>query len=247
MVCLGDSVTMGYGLPRDQAWPAQLQRWADARGLDLEVTSRAAGGSKVGHVRRRDAPWLQRLPADSRPLVLLMVGHNDLLAWGGMGSGRGGRPPPPGEVAWEPRVLRLLHWTAGLIRHELPESRFSDQDVALFAEEVRAIGEAAAGRGGALALLTYVVPGQAPAGADAQWAAVLQKKRAHQLAINDLLRRVAALEGLPVVDLERGVPVPGTWDPAFFLDDIHLSTEGSRRVAEAVGSWLLVSDQASEK
>lgn len=238
MVCLGDSVTMGFGLPREQSWPSELERWLETRGVDAQVTNRAAGGSKVGHVAQRDAPWLARLPEQSRPLVLLMVGHNDLLAWGGMGGLRAGAPPPPGAPAWEPRLLRLLRWGVGMAREELPQQRISEEDVQLFTEQVRLLSKAARGRGGELVLLTYLIPGEAPADAEAQWAEVLAKKREHQLAINDLLRRVAATEQLPLMDLARGVPVPGTWDPAWFLDDVHLAPEGARRVAEAVGGWL---------
>lgn len=248
IACLGDSVTMGYGLPRDQSWPAALQRWMEARSLDGTVVNRAAGGSKIGHVVSRDATWLTKLPAKSRPLTLLMVGHNDLLSWGGMGGGMGGgvggnqrgMPPPPGAPTWEPRIFRLFQWMRGVATEELPRDRISDEDVALFADQVRVLAKATRGRGGQLVLLTYVVPGQAPSGAEAQWSAVLEAKREHQLAINDLLRKVADAEQLPLLDLARGVPVSGTWDPAIFLDDIHLSPEGGRRVAEAVGGWLLV-------
>ncbi len=169
-----------------------------------------------------------------------MVGHNDLLAWGGMGGARGGMPAPPGEPAWESRIFRLLQWMRGMVVRELPSERIAAEDVALFAEQVRLVARASRGRGGELALLTYVVPGRAPAGADPQWAAVLAAKREHQLAINDLLRQVAASEQLPLLDLARGVPVSDTWDPDLFLDDIHLTPEGGRRVAEAVGGWLLV-------
>jgi len=235
---LGDSVTFGFGLPREAAWPAALQRWLDERHLACKVINRAAGGSKVGHVVERDAAWLGHLPSTARPLVLLMVGHNDLLAWGGMGGG--GSPPPPGRPTWEPRLYRLFRWAVGIAGDEVPQDRISDADVGLFADQVRMLQQAAASRGGSLILMTYLVPGSAPSNADPRWAAVLEATRRHQLAINDLLRQVSTRLDLPLLDLARGLPVASTWDPEMFRDDIHLSAQGSQRVAETVAGWLVV-------
>lgn len=235
---LGDSVTFGFGLPREAAWPAALQRWLDARNLSYKVVNRAAGGSKVGHVVERDAPWLSHLPTTARPLVLLMVGHNDLLSWGGMGGG--GTPPAPGRPTWEPRLYRLFRWALGIARDEVPHDRISDADVALFADQIRLLQQATASRGGTLILLTYLVPGSPPSDADPHWAEVLDATRRHQLAINDLLRTVATDLHLPLIDLARGLPVATTWDAEMFRDDIHLTAGGSQQVADAVARWLVV-------
>ena len=40
VLCLGDSVTLGYGLGREQSYPAALQKHLDARGPGIEVLQR---------------------------------------------------------------------------------------------------------------------------------------------------------------------------------------------------------------
>src|SRR6185503_5391297 len=44
VACLGDSVTLGWGIPPESAYPQQLQDRLDARGLDAEVLNIALGG-----------------------------------------------------------------------------------------------------------------------------------------------------------------------------------------------------------
>lgn len=258
IVALGDSVTMGFGLPREQAWPARLQGWLADRGLagaraaagvnprqGWTVVNRAAGGSKLDHVVQRDEDWLaQRGPA-THPIVLLMVGHNDLMSWSGMGGSAGGLAPPPGPPRWTPRLLRVLLWGVGMAREELPTDLFSKTDVDQFAEGVARLVSASRASGGELVLLTYLVPGEAASDQDPQLARLVHAKREHQLAINALLRQVAADRGLPLLDLARTLPVPATWDPDWFIDDIHLSPEGAHRVGEAVGTWLLTTNRLS--
>lgn len=246
IVALGDSVTFGFGLPREEAWPARLQGWlvdhrlAGGGKRGLTVLNRAAGGSKVGHVRARDVPWLEKLDRDSHPIVTLMVGHNDLLSWGGLGKPPPGGPaPPPGAPRWTPRLGRVLLWAFGMAREDVPESAFSEADVALFGQEISAIDAAVEARGGELILLTYLVPGEAGAEQPADLARLIHAKREHQLAINTLLRQVSENQQVALLDLARTLPVPATWDPDLFIDDIHLSPEGHRRVGEAVGGWLL--------
>ena len=245
IVCLGDSVTAGHGIGRDQAWPAALGRWLEAEGVQgWSVQSRAVGGSKLGDIRQRDQGWVRQQDA---PLVLLMAGHNDLMRWGGMADRPGGYDrgaPTAGEA---PRLLRISRWIWGIVEDDLPLSDFDPVDVARFGDDVDAIRDSARRAGGELVLLTYVVPGGPPADMDPQQAAVLVAKREHQRQINALIRQVAEAQRVALLDLELGMGAPDTWDPAWFVDSIHLTAGASRQVAEAVGAWLLLSGRLRDQ
>lgn len=72
---LGDSLTAGLGLPREQAFPAVLQRVADRSGYQVEVVAAGVSGdTSAGGLRRLD--WV----LDDRVSVLVVaLGGNDAL------------------------------------------------------------------------------------------------------------------------------------------------------------------------
>jgi len=74
-VALGDSYTIGTGLPPGDAWPRLLEaRLAD---LDLDlVANLAANGSTAEDVAREQVPDLEDLQAE---LASLLVGVNDVV------------------------------------------------------------------------------------------------------------------------------------------------------------------------
>ncbi len=77
IVCLGDSLTAGYGLddPATQSYPALLQARLDAAGLDFEVVNAGVSGdTSAGGLRRLE--W--SLEGDVRVLVVAL-GANDGL------------------------------------------------------------------------------------------------------------------------------------------------------------------------
>ncbi len=77
IVCLGDSLTAGYGLddPATQSYPALLQAKLDAAGLAFEVVNAGVSGdTSAGGLRRLD--W--SLEGDVRVLVVAL-GANDGL------------------------------------------------------------------------------------------------------------------------------------------------------------------------
>lgn len=77
IVCLGDSLTAGYGLAdaASQAYPALLQRKLDLAGYDFEVVNAGVSGdTSAGGLRRLD--W--SLDGDVRVLVVAL-GANDGL------------------------------------------------------------------------------------------------------------------------------------------------------------------------
>jgi acyl-CoA thioesterase I len=77
IVCLGDSLTAGYGLenPAAEAYPALLQDKIDARDLAYTVINAGlSGDTTAGGLRRID--WLMRQPID---ILILALGGNDGL------------------------------------------------------------------------------------------------------------------------------------------------------------------------
>lgn len=75
VVFLGDSLTAGYALDVDQAYPALLQEKIDAAGLSFTVVnSGISGDTTAGGLRRMN--WLMRKPVD---ILVLALGANDGL------------------------------------------------------------------------------------------------------------------------------------------------------------------------
>lgn len=71
----GDSLTAGYGLDREQAFPALVQARIDSLSWNFEVFNAGLGGeTSAGGLRRID--WLLRRPID---VFVLELGANDGL------------------------------------------------------------------------------------------------------------------------------------------------------------------------
>ncbi|HEX7119768.1 MAG TPA: arylesterase [Longimicrobiales bacterium] len=72
---LGNSLTAGYGLPADQAYPALIQRKIDAAGYRFRVVNAGVSGeTSAGGLRRID--WVLRQPV---AVLVLALGANDAL------------------------------------------------------------------------------------------------------------------------------------------------------------------------
>lgn len=76
ILVIGTSLTAGYGLTPDVAWPAVLQRKIDSAGLEYRVVNAGVSGeTSAGALRRTD--WLLER---ERPAVLILeTGGNDGL------------------------------------------------------------------------------------------------------------------------------------------------------------------------
>lgn len=75
IVVLGDSITAGYGLSPDEAYPALLQKKIDAAGWPYEVVNAGlSGDTTAGGVRRLD--WSLRGGA---AILVVALGGNDGL------------------------------------------------------------------------------------------------------------------------------------------------------------------------
>jgi acyl-CoA thioesterase-1 len=75
IVCLGDSLTAGLGLPTQQSYPSLLQERVDATGLDFQVVNAGVSGdTSAGGLSRLD--WA--LQGDVRILVVALGGNDGL-------------------------------------------------------------------------------------------------------------------------------------------------------------------------
>ena len=75
IVALGDSLTAGYNLPRDAAFPVRLEAALKAKGHDVEVVNAGVSGdTAAGGLARLD--WAVPAGTDA---VVLALGANDML------------------------------------------------------------------------------------------------------------------------------------------------------------------------
>ncbi|MEO6007313.1 MAG: arylesterase [Vicinamibacteraceae bacterium] len=75
LVVLGDSIAAGYGLRRDESFPARLQERIDREGLGYEVVNAGVSGdTSAGGLRRLD--WA--LDGDVRVLIVELGGNDGL-------------------------------------------------------------------------------------------------------------------------------------------------------------------------
>lgn len=76
LVVLGDSLTSGYGLPQDQAFPVRLAAWLRENGLDVPVINAGVSGdTSAGGLARLE--WAVGTPPATHAIVAL--GANDGL------------------------------------------------------------------------------------------------------------------------------------------------------------------------
>ncbi len=72
---LGTSLTAGYGLPSNRAFPAHIDAKIDSAGLNYRIVNAGLSGeTSAGALRRLD--WLLRQPFD---ILVLETGANDML------------------------------------------------------------------------------------------------------------------------------------------------------------------------
>jgi acyl-CoA thioesterase-1 len=75
LVALGDSLTAGFGLPQDAAFPVVLQKALRARGYDVEVSNAGVSGDTAADgLARYD--WSVGAGADA---LIVELGANDML------------------------------------------------------------------------------------------------------------------------------------------------------------------------
>jgi HEAT repeat protein len=229
VACLGDSVTLGTGLPAEEAWPQLLQDRLDARDARVEVLNVALGGWST----RQEHAAYARIARKYRPdLVLLGVCLNDI-------------PELHNNLARPPRLLAALHLRSALVRwavgaqrreirqiDELFQASGSPRVRAAFAHffsEVEALQGDVRRDGAALALVVFPYARQVEAAAPAP-------------TVQDEIAAFGRRRGLPVVDLRPALLELGA---AAFADEIHLTARGTARAAEAIAAAGLIGPDAA--
>src|SRR5688572_895737 len=76
---LGTSLTDGYGLEREDAYPALIQQKIDSAGLPWEVVNAGLSGEKSAGALQRVRTWLIKQPFD---VLVIETGANDMLTGG---------------------------------------------------------------------------------------------------------------------------------------------------------------------
>ncbi len=75
VAALGDSLTQGYGLPRDEGFVPQMQEWLNANGADVEMLNAGVSGDTTAGGLRRVAWTL----TDDVDAMIVNLGGNDFL------------------------------------------------------------------------------------------------------------------------------------------------------------------------
>jgi acyl-CoA thioesterase I len=75
IVALGDSLTAGYGLPADKAFPAVLQNALKAKGIDVEIVNAGVSGDTSADLLAR----LDWALGDGADAAIVEIGANDML------------------------------------------------------------------------------------------------------------------------------------------------------------------------
>ena len=85
IAALGDSLTQGFGLPADQGFVPQLQRWLDANGVEATLLNAGVSGDTTAGGLAR-VGWTLTPEVDG---MVVALGGNDLLRGLDPGAARG--------------------------------------------------------------------------------------------------------------------------------------------------------------
>ena len=177
----------------------------------------AQSSADVARVSTQIRDGLTVTPMEVHPVVLCMVGHNDLMAWAKgpiQGIEQQTARQGPQNLGSGPRLLRLLSWFGAAWNEEVPHANVLAEWEEAFKTTLGKAQTRVLAAKGHFIMLTYLVPGE-PEGNSRQSLQIQATRRAQLDAASD----------------------SGPYDPNIFIDNIHLSVEGHRRVG------ILVRDQ----
>lgn len=224
IACLGDSVTMGYKIPLEDAYPLRLEAKLREKGVPAEVFNMALPGWST----QQELEAYRKLTRKYKPdIVLLGVClndipemHNNMLA------------PPSRTVAWLIRHSAFVRWIVDAQGREVRSI-----------EELFEMPARPAVRSGWKRFFGALKELHAATDADGVPLYVLVFPFRFQL-LGDaasphnpqlMLEKFCQSANIPFFDL---LPVLRNLGPSAFWDDSHLSSEGAEAVAKAIAQWL---------
>jgi HEAT repeat protein/lysophospholipase L1-like esterase len=231
VVCLGDSVTLGWGIRPQQAWPQVLEELAAASGRDLEVMNVALGGWST----RQELIAYRRIARRYRPdQVLLGICLNDV-------------PEMQNNLSRPPKLVAELHRRSALVRRLVGARRREIGAV----EELFTAPDASKVRGAYELMFADLCKLRDEVRADGSSFAILVFPFRLQVApgappptAQDTIAVFCQREEIPLLDLLPAIAVLG---PSAFHDYDHFGPEGARLVAaQVLESGLLSGDAGSQ-
>ena len=235
IICLGDSVTYGYGLEPEESWPKQLETLMHTGGANISVINRAVSGMDSTEALQRELHTIEDISQKgSRPVVLLMIGHNDLA---GHGWRQWSTPAtvPEQNQAPPPRLWRILRWS----QHTGQKSDWkSPKKEIRLQENILQLDQKIAALGGKLYLLTYLLPGEGEK-SNPRYAKDIALSIALQGRGNQVLRELHRENDIGIIDVELSITSPESWDPSWFQDHIHPTAYASTEIAKTVQKHLV--------
>jgi HEAT repeat protein/lysophospholipase L1-like esterase len=232
VVCLGDSVTLGYGLRHEASYPNQLQARLEENGPGTEVMTVALAGWSTRQERLAYVRIARHYAPD---LVILGICLNDLQDL------ENNLSRPPWALVWlharSALLRRIIDAEGRQIRsvRELvtdPDSPRVREGYERLFEEIRQLRDEVTLDGGGFAVVVFPFADQVR---PEPMAATPQRR----------IEAFCAREGISFRDLLPGLRKLG---PSAFIpgDHLHLSAEGSARAAELLtGSGLVPSGWAA--
>ena len=238
IVCIGDSVTAGFGVGPEAAWPTLLQH--HLQGANVTVVNRGRMGQQM---RNLNTTHVTKPISDDPALYLIMLGSNDFLRW------PANKPNPflsgaelqeglDEQTVWEPRLLRVMRWMRHIASATPPTPTLQPELLAMYREKLTRLKQRADTQGSTVALMSYVLPGTPPDSLNENQKITLQNSlEAHQMG-NAIVRQVAEELNLPLVDLEHKIHSPVRWDNDWFIDHIHPTAPVQQQIADTTAQWL---------
>jgi HEAT repeat protein/lysophospholipase L1-like esterase len=229
IACLGDSVTLGWGIRPQEAWPQVLEELAAAADRDLEVMNVALGGWST----RQELIAYRRIARRYHPdQVLVGICLNDVAEM-------------QNNLSRPPRLLAELHRRSALVRRivrarereiGVVEELFTSPEAPKVREgyermfaDLRTLRDEVRADGAHFGSLVFPFRFQVAPGAPPPLA---------QRTIGEFCRR----EGIPLLDLLPAIA--GVGESAFHDYD-HFSPEGARLVAEHVLDSGLIAETST--